>query len=108
MESGYSSFYCQKTFTRDDNLKRHIKSQHGGGNKKHSDSNQKSEMDSQLSQFALRHPFTMMVAASTGGGRRGLSKIYLKTESSGFLLHHNESFGSMVSGNPCMQRCRES
>ena len=45
-----------------------MKSQHGGGNKKHSYSNQKSEMDSQLSQFALWHPFTMTVAASTGGG----------------------------------------
>ena len=41
-----------------------------------------------------RHPFTMMVAAST--------------ECSGFLLHHSESYGSMVSGNPCMQRYRES
>ena len=39
----------------------------------------------------LRHPFTMMVAASTGGGRRGLSKIYLKTESSGFPLHHSKN-----------------
>ena len=56
----------------------------------------------------LRHPFTMMVAASTEGGRCGLSKIYLKTESSGFFLHHSESYESMVIGNPCMQRCRES
>ena len=83
-----------------------MKSQHRWDNKKHTDSNQKSGMDSQLSQFALRHPFTMMVAASTGGGRRGLSKIYLKTGSSGFLLHHSESCGSMVSGSPCMQRHR--
>ena len=36
-----------------DNLKRHMKSQDGWGNKKHTDSNQKSEMDPQLSQFAL-------------------------------------------------------
>ena len=60
MESGYSCFYCQKKITRDDNLKRHMKSQHGGGNKKHRDSNHKSEMDSQLSLFALQHPFTSL------------------------------------------------
>ena len=78
MESGYSCYYCQKKFTRDDNLKRHMKSQHGGGNKKHSDSNQKSEMDSQLRQFVLRHPFTMMVAASTGGGKTWFVKNLLE------------------------------
>ena len=78
MESSYTCFYCQKKFTRDDNLKRHMKSQHGWDNKKHSDSNQKSEMDSQLSQFALRHPFTMMVAASTGGGKMWFVKNLLE------------------------------
>ena len=78
MESGYSCYYCQKKFTRDDNLKRHIKSQHGGSNKKHSNSNQKSEMDSQLRQFVLRHPFTMMVAASTGGGKTWFVKNLLE------------------------------
>ena len=78
MESGYSCFYCQKTFTRDDNLKRHIKSQHGGGNKKHCDSIQKSAIDSQSSQLALRHPFTMMVAACTGGGKTWFVKNLLE------------------------------
>ena len=78
MESGYSCFYCQKTFTRDDNLKRHIKSQHGGGNKKHCDSIQKSAIDSQLSQLALQHPFTMMVAACTGGGKTWFVKNLLE------------------------------
>ena len=80
--------------------------------RKHAQSNVESE-NPKINNFTenglkLRHPFTMMVAACTGGGKNGLSKIYLKTESSGFLLHHSESFGSMVSGNPCMQRCRES
>ena len=78
MESGYSCYSCQKKFTRDDNLKRHMKSQHGGGNKKHSDSNQRSEMDSQLRQFVLRHPFTMMMAASTGGGKTWFVKNLLE------------------------------
>ena len=76
-------------------------------NWKHAQSNVESE-NPKIINFTenglkLRHPFTMMVAACTGGGvRHGLSKIYLKTESSIFLLHHSESFGSMVSGNPCM------
>ena len=47
-----------KKFNRDDNLKRHMKSQHGYGRN-----------GLTVSQFALRHPFTLMVAASTGGGR---------------------------------------
>ena len=81
-----------------------MKSQHGWGSKKQTDSNQKSEIDSQLSQFALQHPLIMMNAASTGGGRRGLSKIYLKTESSGFLLDHGELYGSMVSGSHSEQK----
>ena len=110
MESGYSCVCCQKKFNRDDNLKRHMKSQHRRGNKQHTDGNQKSEMDLQLSQFALRHPFTLMVAASTGGGKTWFVKDLLENreQSSGFLLHHSEPFGSMVSGNPCMQRCRKS
>ena len=78
MESGYSCVYCQKKFNRDDNLKRHMKSQHGWGSKQHTDGNQKSEMDLQLNQFALRHPFTLMVAASTGGGKTWFVKDLLE------------------------------
>ena len=78
MENGYSCFYCQKKFNRNDNLKRHMKSKYGLGSKKHIDSNQKSEIDSQLSQFVLRHPLTMMVAASTGGGKTWLVKNLLE------------------------------
>ena len=55
-----------------------MKSQHGWGNKQHTDGNQKSEMDLQLSQFALRHPFTLMVAASTGGGKTWFVKDLLE------------------------------
>ena len=78
MESGYSCVYCQKKFNRDDNLKRHMKSQHGWGSKQHTDGNQKSEMDLQLNHFALRHPFTLMVAASTGGGKTWFVKVLLE------------------------------
>ena len=68
----------RKKFNRDDNLKRHMKSQHGWGSKQHTDGNQKSEMDLQLNQFALRHPFTLMVAASTGGGKMWFVKDLLE------------------------------
>ena len=78
MESGNSCVYCQKKSNRDDNLKRHMKSQHGWGKKQHTDGNQKSEMDLQLSQFALRHPFTLMVAAFTGGGKTWFVKDLLE------------------------------
>ena len=91
MESGCSCYLVRKKFNMNDNLKRHMKSQHACGNKKHTDSKRMSEMDSQLSQFALWHPFTMMVAASSRRGRCRLSKLCLKTESSGFscaTAHH--------------------
>ena len=78
MESSYSYVYCQKNFNRDDNLKRHMKSQHGWGNKQNTDGDQKSEMDLPLSQFALRHPFTLMVAASTVGGKMWFVKDLLQ------------------------------
>ena len=68
--------------------------------RKHAQSNVESE-NPKINNFTenglkLKHPFTMMVAACTGGGRRGLSKIYLKTKSSGFLLHHSKSFGFII------------
>ena len=87
-----------------------MKSQQGWGNKEHTDGNQKSEMDLQLNQFALRHPFTLMVAASTGGGKTWFVKDLLENREQWIspAPQRSESFGSMVSGNHCMQRCRES
>ena len=90
-------------FIRQFSLKRHMKWKHAQSNVESKKENPKIHNFTE-NGLKLRHPFTMMVAASTGGGRPGLSK----TESSGFPLHHSESYGSMVSGNPCMQKCRES
>ena len=87
-------------------LKRHMKQEHAQSNIESMKENSKLH-SSTKNGLKLRHPFTMMVAAFTGGERRGLSKIYLKRESSEYILHHSESCGSMVSGNPCMQRRRE-
>ena len=103
----FKCYVCGDPFTRQFSLKRHVKRKHTQSNVESKNENPKIHNFTE-NGLKLRHPFTMMVAASTGGGKRGLSKIYLKTESNGFLLHHSESYGSMVSGNPCMQRCRES
>ena len=98
--------YVSEFFTRQFSLKRHIK-------RKHAQPNVESMIESpKIHQFTencliLQHPFTMMVAASTGGGKTCLVKDLLENRQQ-FLLHHSESYGSMVSGSPCVQRCRES
>ena len=74
---------CGDPFTRQFSLKRNMKQKHAQSNVESKKENPKIHNFTE-NGLKLRHPFTMMVAASTGGGRRGLSKIYLKTESIGF------------------------
>ena len=79
MQNSSSCLYCSRKFNRVDNMKRHMKSQHGWDNKKSVDNN---KMDLLLAKpsdtFTLRHPFTMMVAASTGGGKTWFIKSLIE------------------------------
>ena len=71
----FKCYVCGDPFTRQFSLKRHMK-------RKHTQSNVKSE-NPKIHNFTenglkLRHPFTMMVAASTGGGKTWLVKNLLE------------------------------
>ena len=103
----FNSYVCEEFFTRQFSLKRHMKRKHAQPNVESMKENPKIHQFTE-NGLILQHPFTKMVGPLQEEGRLGLSKIYLKTDGSGFLLHHSESYGSMVSGSPCMQRCRES
>ena len=71
----FKCYVCGDPFTRQFSLKRHMK-------RKHTQSNVESE-NPKIHNFTenglkLRHPFTMMVAASTGGGKTWLVKNLLE------------------------------
>ena len=71
----FNCYVCGDPFTRQFSLKRHVK-------RKHAQSNVESE-NPKINNFTenglkLRHPFTMMVAACTGGGKTWFVKDLLE------------------------------
>ena len=86
----YSCALCKEDFTRAFSLRRHMNRKHApiANNSKSPshvdhDYRQKPRMNTteQSSTFAFKHPFTMMIAAPTGGGKTWFVKKLLENQS---------------------------
>ena len=73
----FKCYVCGDPFTRQFSLKRHMKRKHTQSNVESKNENPKIHNFTE-NGLKLRHPFTMMVAASTGGGKTWLVKNLLK------------------------------
>ena len=73
----FNCYVCGEFFTRQFSLKRHMKRKHAQPNVESMKENPKNHRFTENS-LMLRHPFTMMVAASTGGGKTWLVKNLLE------------------------------
>ena len=72
----FNCYVCGEYFTRQFSLKRHMKRKHAQPNVESMNENPKNHQFTE-NGLMLRHPFTMMVAASTGGGKTWLVKNLL-------------------------------
>ena len=73
----FKCYVCGDPFTRQFSLKRHMKRKHTQSNVESKNENPKIHNFTE-NGLKLRHPFTMMVAASTGGGKTWLVKNLLE------------------------------
>ena len=84
----FNCYVSGEFFARQFSLKRHMKRKHAQLNVESMKENPKIHQFTE-NGLTQRHLFTMMVAASTGGGKSRLVKNLLEKGSSGFLLHHS-------------------
>ena len=73
----FNCYVCGEFFTRQFSLKRHMKRRHAQPYVESMEENPKNHQFTE-NGLMLRHPFTMMVAASTGGGKTWLVKNLLE------------------------------
>ena len=73
----FNCYVCGEFFTRQFSLKRHMKRKHAEPNVESMKENPKNHQFTE-NGLMLRHPFTMMVAASTGGRKTWLVKNLLE------------------------------
>ena len=73
----FNCYVCGEFFNRQFSLKRHMKRKHAQPNVESMKENPKNHQFTE-NGLMLRHPFTLMVAASTGGGKTWLVKNLLE------------------------------
>ena len=97
----FNCYVCGEFFTRQFSLKRHMKRKHAQPNVESMKENPKNYQFTE-NGLMLRHPFTMMVAASTGGGKTWLVKNLLENRQQWISTAPQRIIWIYGSGSPCM------